>query len=187
MLQDYQVGDGPLWVIHIVVGTPWFITQTDSAGCLLRGCRWGSKKHMKQNDNDKKRKSLHKWCRTVDMAVGMDTSGGAARGEGWGLARRVTGMCSVRSIMVKARLYHGFAMLGVQTTPRRLRRAWTLGSLTCPDHARFRRSTHSRSVVFMRARGFHHAASHLFRFRIFWTTEAPAGGAKGCMYACAAE
>lgn len=54
MLQDYQVGDGPLWVIHIVVGTPWFITQTDSAGCLLRCCRWGSKKHMTQNNNNKK-------------------------------------------------------------------------------------------------------------------------------------
>lgn len=58
MLQDYQVGDGPLWVIHIVVGTPWFITQTDSAGCLLRCCRWGSKKHMKQNNNNKKKEII---------------------------------------------------------------------------------------------------------------------------------
>lgn len=71
MLQDYQVGDGPLWVIHIVVGTPWFITQTDSAGCLLRCCRWGSKKHMKQNNNEKG-KLLHKFCGRVDMAVGGD-------------------------------------------------------------------------------------------------------------------
>lgn len=59
MLQDDQVGDGPLWVTHIVVGTPWFITQTDSAGCLLRCCRWGSKKHTKQNSNNKKRELSH--------------------------------------------------------------------------------------------------------------------------------
>ena len=43
----YQVGgwccgEGVLlWARHIVVGTPWFITQTESdAAGLLRGCRW---------------------------------------------------------------------------------------------------------------------------------------------------
>lgn len=33
---------------HIVVGTPWFITHTDSVGCLLRLTRLASKKHIKK-------------------------------------------------------------------------------------------------------------------------------------------
>lgn len=43
-LQHYQVGEVALWLTHIVVGTPWFITHTDSVGCLLRLTRWASKK-----------------------------------------------------------------------------------------------------------------------------------------------
>lgn len=53
MLLHYQVGDGPLLVIHIVVGTPWFITQTDSVGCLLRFCRWVSINILKKEQQKK--------------------------------------------------------------------------------------------------------------------------------------
>lgn len=45
-----------------MVGTPWFITQTDSVGCLLRCCRWVSKKHIKTQNDNNKRKLLHKLC-----------------------------------------------------------------------------------------------------------------------------
>lgn len=171
MLQDYQVGDGPLWVIHIVVGTPWFITQTDSAGCLLRCCRWGSKKHMKQNNNNKKSKLLHKLCRLVDMAVGMDTSG-----QRWGMR---TSLESNGNVL---RLFHhgktaalpclSHARPRRQTTTWCLRRAWTQ-LINMPDHAGFYRSMYSRSVIFMRVWFWSCRHSHLFRFQIFLTTEAP--------------
>lgn len=94
MLQHYQVGDGPLWVIHIVVGTPWFITQTDSVGCLLRCCRWVSINI--QNKNNNKNKLLHKLCIMVEMMAMMTTSAGAGRGE-MTPAWRVKKMCSVSS------------------------------------------------------------------------------------------
>lgn len=164
MLQDYQVGDGPLWVIHIVVGTPWFITQTDSAGCLLRCCRWGSKKHMKQNDN-KKSKLLHKLCRLVDMAVGMDTSG-----QRWGMRTSLEGNGNVLRLFHHGKtaalpcLYHA--------RPRRRTTTWCLRRgctqlINMPDHAGFYRSMYSRSVIFMRVCGFGHAVTHS-GFNSFW-------------------
>lgn len=160
MLQDYQVGDGPLWVIHIVVGTPWFITQTDSAGCLLRCCRWGSKKHMKQKNNNKKRKLLHKLCRLVDMAVGMDTSG-----QRWGMR---TSSESNGNVL---RLFHhgktaalpclSHARPRRQTTTWCLRGGWTQ-LINMPDHAGFYGSMYSRSVIFMRVCGLGHAVTAIY-------------------------
>lgn len=61
--------------------------------------------------------------------------------------------------------------------------------INMPDHARLKRSMYSRSVIFMRACGFHHAATVIYSgFNLFdHRGSSGSGGTKGCMYTCAAE
>lgn len=165
MLQDYQVGDGPLWVIHIVVGTPWFITQTDSAGCLLRCCRWGSKKHMKQNSNNKKGNYHTNYVEWWTWRWGWIPP--EVRTE-------VRDEVSLESKGNVLRLFqHGkTAALPClsHAQPRRqtptwclCAEGWTLSRLiNMPGHAAFYRSMDSRSDIFMRVCSFHHAVTVIY-------------------------
>lgn len=68
-----------LWLTHIVVGTPWFITHTDSVGCLLRLPRWVSKKNTKRKQQQQTTRKII----LIHQTNSTETWGRGADGECW--------------------------------------------------------------------------------------------------------
>lgn len=80
--QNQEEGGGVFWAMHTVVGTPRFMTHTESAGCLCWTCREASTKMKKKRDNRRVITQTQREQRRVKRDdVQMEGSGGEGRDE----------------------------------------------------------------------------------------------------------